>query len=201
MVTGILHPILPKNFYLGFVIISPQEQIYEDPDTKAELLKGTRYQFGDLQFTGFKPLMQFKNELLLIRLWLKDETKKVGWISEYAVRTFMFKVPPWAGNPEAWKELYRREFIKGVSRTIGLDRGAMEKWPVEVMTAIRKGELLIGMKDEQVVAALGPPDETRSLDGPEPGQITSIYTYKYAGRIYKRVYLIDRQVINFTGGE
>jgi hypothetical protein len=193
IISGELHRWLPKNHFLGYVIISDDEPLYTDPDKSAVLVRAHRFQFGELQFKGYRPLTLYRNGLLQIRFELAPGDARICWIDEKAVRIFMFEVDI-AANPAAWKEVYRGNLLKGVSRTIGLIRAEEEKWSADIRQAIISGTVREGMTEEQAVAALGPPDEvSREL---LEGEIEeTVYLYKQDDTVYRKVRFRNGRVV------
>jgi hypothetical protein len=193
MLSGFYAEYVPRNHYLGFVVKNADVSIYNTPSKEEEIYKTKRrFELGDLQLRNIRPVTEYRNGYLKIKLLLKNGEKKIGWIDEKAVVIFMFSFPPTAGTKEVWKLMYERELIKGASQAIAIIRGEEQEWPKKIMRAINNHEVIVGMNEEQVVGAMGPPQEVKRIPGPNPGNETLIYKYvDLGGRIYQRIYFID----------
>jgi hypothetical protein len=195
LISGTLHEIVPKDHYLGCIIVKDKVPLYTSPAKKQLVQVSGMYQFGELQFAGFKPYTAYRNNLLQIKYWAHGGEKHICWIDDNSVRLFMFTFPHVAATAELWKEDYRRAFLKAVTREIGLHKGVLKKWDHAVMQGIAHSNVIIGMTEEQAVAAAGYPDNTEIKSDPQ-GKDLKVFSYDegdirnvtfFSGRVIKVV--------------
>jgi len=196
IVAGYYANVLTENEYLGFIVLKNDTLLFKTAEKKTVAARARKFQFGELQFgPRCRPATLYKNGLLYVKLWTPDQKKVEGWMDENAVKIFMFTFNNTAGTPEVFRLIYRREFIRAVSRNIGLIKGVEAGWPGKVMDAVRRGEVIDGMTEEQVVSTLGPPQETEHL-ATGTGEEVLVYVYKdVAERVQKRIHFLGGRVV------
>jgi len=209
IVAVLLHRLLSDDCYLGFVVLKNKVPLYASAKKDTIVSVAMKYQFGELQFgPRYKTKIMYgeHDDLIYVKLWThttvkeKGERKKIeGWVDENAINMFVFKIEGNPGNVETFKKMYRKEFLKGVSRSIGLKKGEEEGWPPEIIRAIATGRVLEGMTEEQVTGALGPPQETVVVPIGDSSEM-KVYIYKdLIGRLQKRVHFIEGRMKKIGG--
>ncbi|MFH1707568.1 MAG: hypothetical protein ABIF71_06600 [Planctomycetota bacterium] len=184
---------LKPGQFLGVIFTADATPVYALPDRAQVIATTGRYDFATLQFQGYKPANTYSNGLVQINYELAPGDRRIAWTDETAVQIFMFSFVASSGNAPAWRNLYRRAFVTGACKAIGLHKGAAAKWPRAIMLAIQSGAASDGMNEEQVTCALGPPDEQIAFTDPATNAETVVYSYRDPGthQVYTKVYFVN----------
>ena len=199
ILSGKIERVLKSNQYIGFIITRDKVPVFASPARKKVIAQAMKYHFGELQFgPTYTKATRYENDMLYVNLTTPGRKKVLGWVHDDTVRIFIFELEGTPGTVETFKQMYKKEFIKGVSREIGKMKCDEENWGDEIRDAIINKKILNGMTEEQVVAVMGPPQETKRVETEDSGEVL-VYTYRdLVGRMQKRVHFINGRVFKFA---
>jgi hypothetical protein len=187
---------------MGVIFTADATPVYTLPDRAQVIATVAQYDFATLQFQGYKPANIYSNGLIQINYEPAPGDHRIAWTDENAVQIFLFSFVSSGGNAPAWRKLYRRAFVAGACKAIGLHKGAAARWPRPVMQAIQSGTVVDGMDEEQVTCSLGPPDEQATFTDPATNAETVVYSYRDPGTHldYAKVYFVNGLSVKAPNG-